>query len=171
MGLLYPSNTRKTLLYPPKTCKVQKTSFTIRFRFWANFNARKAETSQHKVAGITTKNIKLLFWAKSWTVATYIRKEAVESQAKNKRPNKWIMHLHHANFFQCTYLITFPLVIATHLDQSNYWTNQQHVLGFVVPFTNLSKLCKIVGPKPFWWTKPTCFVLSMELFLRKEMVK
>jgi hypothetical protein len=39
--------------------------------------------------------------------------------------------------------------IATHLDQSNYLANQQQVLGFAVPFTSLSKLCKNAGPKPF----------------------
>jgi hypothetical protein len=39
--------------------------------------------------------------------------------------------------------------IATHLDHSNYLANQQRVLGFAVPFTSLSKLCKIAGPKPF----------------------
>jgi len=39
--------------------------------------------------------------------------------------------------------------MATHLDQSNYLANQQQVLGFAVPFTSLSKLCQIAGPKPF----------------------
>jgi hypothetical protein len=41
------------------------------------------------------------------------------------------------------------LLIATHLEQSNYLPNQQQVLGFAVPRTNLSKLSKHVGPKPF----------------------
>jgi hypothetical protein len=33
-------------------------------------------------------------------------------------------------------------LIAAHLDQSNYLANQQQMLGFVVLFTSLSKLCK-----------------------------
>jgi hypothetical protein len=37
----------------------------------------------------------------------------------------------------------------THLDQSNYLANQQQVLGFAIPFTNLSMHCKSAGPKPF----------------------
>jgi hypothetical protein len=37
---------------------------------------------------------------------------------------------------------------ATHLDRSKYLANQQQVLGFVVPFTSLSILCKNAGPKP-----------------------
>jgi hypothetical protein len=41
------------------------------------------------------------------------------------------------------------LLIATHLNQSHYLANQQQMLGFAVPRTNLSKLCKNVGPKPF----------------------
>jgi hypothetical protein len=41
------------------------------------------------------------------------------------------------------------LLIATHLDQSNYLANQQQVLGFAMPFTSLSIMCKIAGPKPF----------------------
>ncbi len=35
--------------------------------------------------------------------------------------------------------IGVKLLITTHLDQSNYLANQQHVLGFAVPFTSLSK--------------------------------
>jgi hypothetical protein len=38
------------------------------------------------------------------------------------------------------------LLIATELD---YLANQQQVLGFAVPFTSLSILCKNAGPKPF----------------------
>jgi hypothetical protein len=56
---------------------------------------------------------------------TYINKEAVESQAKNEHPVRRVMHLHDANFFQYTYLRASPVVIATHLDQSNYPSNQQ----------------------------------------------
>jgi hypothetical protein len=39
--------------------------------------------------------------------------------------------------------------IATHLDHSNYLANQQRVLGFAVPFTSLSKLCKMLGQNHF----------------------
>jgi hypothetical protein len=35
------------------------------------------------------------------------------------------------------------------LDQSIYMANQQQVLGFAMPFTSLSIMCKIAGPKPF----------------------
>jgi len=49
------------------------------------------------------------------------------------------------------------VLIATHMDQSNYLTNQQQVRGFVVPFTSLSKMYKNVGPKPFCCTKLACF--------------
>jgi hypothetical protein len=38
----------------------------------------------------------------------------------------------------------------THLDQSKYIANQQQVLGFAIPFTNLSMHCKNAGPKPFY---------------------
>jgi len=48
----------------------------------------------------------------------------------------------------------------THLDQSNYLTNQQQVGGFGVPFTSLSKMYKNAGPKPFCSTKPACFDFS-----------
>ncbi len=41
------------------------------------------------------------------------------------------------------------LLIATHLDQSNYLANQQQVLGFAMPFTTRSTEYKIAGPKPF----------------------
>jgi hypothetical protein len=41
------------------------------------------------------------------------------------------------------------LLIATHPVQSNYLANQQQVLGFDVPFTSLSKLCKNAGPESF----------------------
>ncbi len=34
------------------------------------------------------------------------------------------------------------LLIATHLDQSNYLTNQQHALGLLWPFISLCMLCK-----------------------------
>jgi hypothetical protein len=56
------------------------------------------------------------------------------------------------------------LVIATHLDQSNYLANQEQVLGFAVPFTSLSKLCKNAGPKPFCWAKLACFDFSSSNF-------
>jgi hypothetical protein len=48
-------------------------------------------------------------------------------------------------------------LIATHLDHSNYLANQQQVLGFVVPFTSLSILCKNARPKPLCWAKPACY--------------
>jgi hypothetical protein len=56
------------------------------------------------------------------------------------------------------------LPIANHLDQSQYLVNQKQgaavstnfyytllwqVLGFAMPFTSLSKLCKMLGQKPF----------------------
>ncbi len=41
------------------------------------------------------------------------------------------------------------LLIATHLDQSNYLANQQQVLCFAVPFTSLYILCTNAGSKPF----------------------
>jgi len=34
------------------------------------------------------------------------------------------------------------------------------VLGFAVPFTNLSRLCKNAGPKPFCLANPTCVDFS-----------
>jgi hypothetical protein len=41
------------------------------------------------------------------------------------------------------------LLKATHLNQSNYLTNQQQVIGFVVLFTNLLNILReIAGPKP-----------------------
>jgi hypothetical protein len=48
------------------------------------------------------------------------------------------------------------LLIANHLDQSLWLANQKQgaavrsyqVLGFIVPFTSLSKLCQNAGPKP-----------------------
>ncbi len=57
------------------------------------------------------------------------------------------------------------LLIPTHLDCSNYLANQQQVLGFVVPFTSLSILCKNAGPKPLCWAKPACFDFSSSNFL------
>jgi hypothetical protein len=38
------------------------------------------------------------------------------------------------------------LLIATHMDQSDYLANQQ-ILGFVVPFISLYIFCQNVGPK------------------------
>ncbi len=47
------------------------------------------------------------------------------------------------------------LIIATHLDQSNYLANQRQVLGFVVHFNNFSNMCKNARPKPFCtWEAP-----------------
>jgi hypothetical protein len=46
-------------------------------------------------------------------------------------------------------VINARLLITTHLDQSNYLANQQQMLGFVVPFTSLSILCKNAEPRPF----------------------
>jgi hypothetical protein len=40
-----------------------------------------------------------------------------------------------------------------------YYTLLWQVLCFAVPFTNLSKLCKNAGPKPFCWAKLACFGL------------
>jgi hypothetical protein len=70
------------------------------------------------------------------------------------------------------------------LGQSNYPANQQEVLGFAVPFTSLSKLCKNAGPKPFCCAKPACFDFTSSNFnlqghilntsgvaLRERMVK
>jgi hypothetical protein len=42
---------------------------------------------------------------------TYISKEAAESQAKNKQLDRWVIHLHDANFFQGTYLRASPVVL------------------------------------------------------------
>jgi hypothetical protein len=39
------------------------------------------------------------------------------------------------------------LLIATHLDQSNYLVNQQQVLGFVVPLANLTTILVNAGLK------------------------
>jgi hypothetical protein len=50
------------------------------------------------------------------------------------------------------------LLIATHLDQSNYLTNQQQVLVLAVPFTSLSKLCKMLGQNRF--AEPNQHVLT-----------
>ncbi len=51
------------------------------------------------------------------------------------------------------------LLIATHLNQSNYPAKQQQVLGFAVPFTSPNIMWKNVGPQPFRWAKPACFCL------------
>jgi hypothetical protein len=41
------------------------------------------------------------------------------------------------------------LLVATHLEQSNYLANQQQELGLAVAFTSLCIQCKNVGSKPF----------------------
>ncbi len=41
------------------------------------------------------------------------------------------------------------LLIETHLDQSHTLANRQQVLGYAVPFTSLSKLCKMLGQNHF----------------------
>jgi hypothetical protein len=41
------------------------------------------------------------------------------------------------------------LLTETRLDQSNTLANQQQVLGCAVPFTSLSKLCKMLGQNHF----------------------
>ncbi len=56
------------------------------------------------------------------------------------------------------------LLIATHLDQSNYLTNQHEMLCLAVPFTSLIKLCTNAGPKPFCWAKLTCSDFSSSEF-------
>ncbi len=68
-------------------------------------------------------------------------------------------------------------LIANHLHQSIWLANQKQgaavrsyyillwlVLGFAVPFTSLSKLCKSVGPKPLCWAKLECFDFSSPNF-------
>jgi len=65
------------------------------------------------------------------------------------------------------------LLLTNHLDQPSWLANQTQtqgaavrsyllhsslqVLGFVVPFINLSKLCKDAGPKGVSWPKPEYF--------------
>jgi hypothetical protein len=56
------------------------------------------------------------------------------------------------------------VLIVFHLDQSIYIPNWQQVLGFAVPATSLSKLCRNVGPKPFCWAKLACFNFSLSNF-------
>jgi hypothetical protein len=56
------------------------------------------------------------------------------------------------------------LLTATHLDQSNYLTNQHEMLCLAVPFTSLSRLCTNAGPKPFCWAKLTCSDFSSSEF-------
>jgi hypothetical protein len=56
------------------------------------------------------------------------------------------------------------LLIAIHLDQSNFLANQQQVLGFDVSFTSLSILVKNAGPKLFCWAKT--ILLSQTSMLR-----
>jgi hypothetical protein len=49
------------------------------------------------------------------------------------------------------------LLIATHLDQSNYLANQQQVLGFAVSFTSLSILGQNDFAEPNWnFLHPIC---------------
>jgi len=43
------------------------------------------------------------------------------------------------------------LLVAPHLEQSNYLANQQQVLGLAVAFTSLCIQCKNAGSKPFCW--------------------
>ncbi len=57
------------------------------------------------------------------------------------------------------------LLIAIHLDQSNYLANRQQVLGFDVSFTSLSIFSKNAGSKLFCWAKPACFDFSSCNFL------
>jgi hypothetical protein len=57
------------------------------------------------------------------------------------------------------------LLIAIHLDQSNYVANQQQVLCSVVPFTSLSILWINAWPKPFYWAKLACLDFSSSNFL------
>jgi hypothetical protein len=46
-------------------------------------------------------------------------------------------------------LMSGRLLIATHLDQSNYLANQLQALGFAVSITSLSIRCKILGQNHF----------------------
>jgi len=43
------------------------------------------------------------------------------------------------------------LLVATHLEQSNYLANQQQVLGLAMASTTLCIQCKNAGSKPFCW--------------------
>jgi len=45
-----------------------------------------------------------------------------------------------------------------------YYTLLWQVLGFAVPFTSLSKLCKYAGLKPFCGAKPACCDFSSSNF-------
>ncbi len=58
------------------------------------------------------------------------------------------------------------VVIGTHPDQSNYLANQQQVWGFVVPFTNLSKLYKNAGRRPF--ATPNRHVLTFLIYFNLQ---
>jgi hypothetical protein len=72
------------------------------------------------------------------------------------------------------------LLIANHLDQSSWLTNQKQraavgsffstllwqVLGFAVTVISLSKLCKSAMPKPFCWAQPAWFHFASILICR-----
>jgi hypothetical protein len=83
------------------------------------------------------------------------------------------------------------IIIATHLEQSNYLANQQKALGFALPFTSLLAQCTkdkfcaktiLTEPKPLVLTflhsisvqnsgdKTTCFDLSSSNFSAKIQV-
>ncbi len=51
------------------------------------------------------------------------------------------------------------LLIATHLDQSNFLANQQQVIGFAVPVTSPSILCKNARPKTILMSQTSMFWL------------
>ncbi len=57
-----------------------------------------------------------------------------------------------------------PIRNREHQSDHIYYTLLRQVLGFVVPFTSISKLCKNAGPKPFCWTKLACFEFSSSNF-------
>jgi hypothetical protein len=44
------------------------------------------------------------------------------------------------------------------------------VFHFAVPFTSLSKLCKIAGPKPFGRVEPACFDFPSSNFLLQRHI-
>ncbi len=71
------------------------------------------------------------------------------------------------------------LIIANHLDQSLWWTNQKHwapvrsnlLHSFwcrcTAPFTSHGKLHKYAEPKPISWAKPACGRFSSSIFCRR----
>jgi hypothetical protein len=56
------------------------------------------------------------------------------------------------------------LLPATYPEQSNYFSNQQQVFGFAVPFTSLHKLLQKCWAKTILLSKPVCFDFSSSDF-------